>query len=112
MMRYSTPLHLYEWAVELHKTNGCFDGEGHVGGHRRGKYVYGYIGAKNTNFEVIKYVGELLDRFSIHYNLYKVKERSRNSKPYLIFINRGKDVKRFHELGVFQLVGRLRNWRD
>jgi intein-encoded DNA endonuclease-like protein len=83
---------------------GFFDGEGHVGEYKRGKYVYGYIGAKNTNFEVIQYVGKLLDRFSIHYNLYKVKECKRNCKPYLIlFINREESVKRFHELIGFSI---------
>ncbi len=52
---------------------GFFDGEGYVGGHKRGKYVYGYIGAKNTNFEVMRYIGRLLNRLSIHHKIYKVK---------------------------------------
>ncbi|MEW6592496.1 MAG: LAGLIDADG family homing endonuclease [Candidatus Hadarchaeota archaeon] len=55
---------------------GFFDGEGHAGGHKREKYVYGYIGAKNTNFEVMEYVGRLLDLFSIHHKIYKVKEQA------------------------------------
>lgn len=53
-------------------------------------------------------MGELLDRLSIHHNLYRVKERKRDRKLYLMLsINRGRDVKRFHELGAFQLVGRF-----
>lgn len=70
--------------------------------------MYGYIGAKNMNFEVMKHVGELLDRFSIHHNL-KVKERKRDCKPYLmLFINRGGDVKRFHGLVGFSIGRRAR----
>lgn len=88
---------------------GFFDGEGHVGGHKRGKYVYGYIGAKNTNFEVMKYGGELLDRLSIYHSLYRVKERKRNCKPYLmLFINRERDVKRFHEMVGFSINRKIR----
>lgn len=71
--------------------------------------MYGYIGAKDTNFEVMNYVGELLDRSSIYHNLYKVKERKRNCKPYLmLFINRGRDVKRFHELVGFSIGRKAR----
>ena len=88
---------------------GFFDGEGHVGGYKRGRCVYGYISAKNTNFAVLKYVRELLNRLSICCTLYKIRESKRKCKPYLMMtINRGKDVKRFYKMVGFSIGRKAR----